>query len=73
MLTHVKVEGLLKEALDKTLDELVDGRASHGLWEHKKGWGSNRYPEADSAMLKWLGAETVWTLYLLDAYGRIEK
>lgn len=73
MLTHVKVEGLLKEALDKTLDELVDGRASHGLWEHKKGWGSNRYPEADSAMLKWLGAETVWTLYLLDSYGRIEK
>ncbi|MDE6660287.1 MAG: hypothetical protein K2J93_00500 [Anaeroplasmataceae bacterium] len=69
----VEVEGILKDHIELQLDELISKRASHGLWEHEKGWGNHKYPEEDSASLKWLGAETVWNLYLLKAYGRIEE
>lgn len=58
---------------ENALDGLIERRASHGLWEHLEGWGSDRFPEADTASLKWIGAETVNVLYLLNAYGRIEK
>ncbi|MDE6242110.1 MAG: hypothetical protein K2M08_06805 [Anaeroplasmataceae bacterium] len=69
----VEVEGDLKNRIEDQLDELIAKRAKHGLWEHEKSWGNNRYPEEDSASLKWLGAETVWNLYLLKEYGRIES
>ncbi len=67
------LDPILTEAIEKDLDAILDKRASHGLWEKDKGWGSTRYPEADSAMLKWLGAKTVDTLALLEHYGRIER
>ena len=70
---NISVEGILEKRIEEQLDKLITKRANHGLWEHEKGWGSNRYPEADSASLKWLGAETVWNLYLLKHYGRIEE
>lgn len=72
-LTNVKVDGILQEKIDESLDKLIACRAVHGLWDHSKGWGSNRYPEADSASLKWIGAQTVWNLHLLKRYGRIEE
>ena len=67
------LDQVLQDKVDAYLDALLDSRCSHGLWEHKKGWGSNRYPEADSASLKWIGAESVWNIYLLKQYGRIEE
>ncbi|MDE6656450.1 MAG: hypothetical protein K2J85_05620 [Anaeroplasmataceae bacterium] len=72
-LMNVSVDEQLEERINVYLDRIILSRENHGLWEHKKGWGSNRYPEADSASLKWIGAETVWNLYLLKHYGRIEE
>lgn len=68
-----KLDPELQQAVEEKLDEIIDKRASHGLWEKETGWGSTRYPEADSAMLKWLGAKTVEVLALLEGYGRIER
>lgn len=72
-LMDIKVDAILEEKINQYLDNLINNRAVHGLWEHKESWGSNRYPEADSASLKWIGAESVWNIYLLNKYGRIEK
>lgn len=70
---NMEVDGPLKNRIETQLDELICKRAKHGLWEHEKDWGNHCYPEEDSASLKWLGAETVWNLYLLKQYGRIEE
>ncbi len=72
-LSHAFVNAQLQEKIDKDLDKLILSRKSHGLWENPKGWGTNRYAEADSAALKWLGAQTVKNLSLLKQYGRIEE
>lgn len=72
-LSNASLPDSLKACVDANLDMILSSRASHGLWEHKKGWGSTRYPEADSAALKWIGAESVWNLFLLKQYGRIEQ
>ncbi len=72
-LMDIKVDNILEDKINQYLDNLISNRAIHGLWEHKESWGSNRYPEADSASLKWVGAESVWNIYLLNKYGRIEK
>ncbi|MDE7161491.1 MAG: hypothetical protein K2N65_01885 [Anaeroplasmataceae bacterium] len=72
-LSNVELDSILQDKVNSQLDEILSSRASHGLWEHKKGWGSNRYPEADSAALKWIGAESVWNIILLQKYGRIEE
>ena len=73
MMSNCKLDEKLNIRLNEELDEIILSRASHGLWEHKKGWGTDKYAEADSAMLKWLGAESVYNLYLLNKYNRIEK
>lgn len=71
-LSNVSLDNPLKKEIDAGLDRIIQSRKSHGLWEHAKDWGTNRYAEADSAALKWLGAETVKNLWLLMRYGRIE-
>lgn len=73
LLSNCEVDGILKARIDSELDEIINNKASHGLWEHKGGWGTNEYPEADSASIKWIGAETVDVLFLLKKYGRVEK
>ncbi|MCM1130064.1 MAG: hypothetical protein NC310_03435 [Roseburia sp.] len=73
LLKDIEVDALLKDKINMKLDEMLSCRASHGLWEHRKSWKNKKYPEEDSAALKWLGAETVWNLYLLKQYGRIEE
>ena len=55
------------------IDEIIDLRASHGLWEHKGDWGTNKYAEYDSAMLKWIGCESVNNIAILLKWNRIEK
>lgn len=72
-LRDVEVDDILMDKINSQLDELIARRANHGLWEHEGTWGNKKYPEEDSASLKWLGAETVWNLYLLKHYGRIEE
>lgn len=71
------VINLHSEKLDKAreleLDYLVDSVAKFGMWDYNKGWGSDRYPEADSAMLKWLGAVAVNNFYKLKECKRIEE
>ncbi|MBQ9449586.1 MAG: hypothetical protein IJU60_06920 [Acholeplasmatales bacterium] len=63
----------LDEARELELDYLVDSVAKFGMWDYNKGWGSERYPEADSAMLKWLGAVAVNNFYKLKECKRIEE
>ena len=63
----------LDEARELELDYLVDSVAKFGMWDYNKGWGSDRYPEADSAMLKWLGAVAVNNFYKLKECKRIEE
>ena len=62
----------LDELKDKQLDYIIDSVASFGLWDHKKSWGYDKYAEEDSAMIKWVGAETVNNYFILKKYGRIE-
>ncbi len=62
----------LDELKDKQLDYIIDSVASFGLWDHKKSWGYDKYAEEDSAMIKWVGAETVNNYFVLKKYGRIE-
>ena len=62
----------LDEARQKELDYLIDSVASFGLWDYKKSWGNGIYPEEDSAMLKWIGANTVNNYYKLKYFERIE-
>ncbi len=62
----------LKSKIDEQLDYILSNRASHGLWEHKGGWGHNKYPEEDTAMMKWIGAESVNNYFYLKKFGRVE-
>lgn len=67
---------LNSEKLDKykneELDFIISSIANHGLWDHIGNWGYNNYPEEDSAMIKWVGAESVNNYYLLKINGRID-
>lgn len=72
-LSNCSLNKELEDRLNEQLDALIADRKSHGLWEHQENWQSNRYPEADSAALKWIGAETVRVIAILKKYGRIEK
>ncbi len=62
----------LDELKNKQLDFIIDSIAPHGLWNHNAKWGYDKYAEEDSAMLKWIGAESVNNFYILKKYGRIE-
>ena len=62
----------LDELKDQQLDHIISSIASFGLWDHKKSWGYDKYAEEDSAMIKWVGAETVNNYFILKKYGRIE-
>ncbi len=62
----------LNKLKEEELDYLISSIKSFGLWDYKGSWGWDKYPEADSASLKWIGAETVNNYYLLKMCGRIE-
>ena len=62
----------LKKLIDEQLDYIIDHRAPHGLWEHKGDWGYDKYPEEDTAMMKWIGAESVLNYFYLKKFGRVE-
>ncbi len=62
----------LKKLIDEQLDYIIDNRAPHGLWEHKGDWGYDKYPEEDTAMMKWIGAESVLNYFYLKKFGRVE-
>ncbi|MDE5566637.1 MAG: hypothetical protein K2H02_00970 [Anaeroplasmataceae bacterium] len=72
MLSNCTLDETLQVKKEEALDDLIEARKSHGLWEHTKDWGTKNYPEADSASLKWLGAETVSALDKLIKGGRVE-
>ncbi len=63
----------LKKLIDEQLDYILSSRASHGLWEHKGDWGTNIYPEQDTAMMKWIGAESVNNYFYLKKFKRVGK
>jgi hypothetical protein len=71
MLSNCSLDEHWQEVLDGELDLLVDSRVSHGLWEHKGDWGTNKYAEYDSATLKWIGAESVNNFAILLKYNRV--
>ena len=62
----------LDECKELELDYLCDSIKSYGLWAHNKDWGTKKYAEEDSAMLKWVGAESVNNYFILKKYGRME-
>ena len=62
----------LDELKNLELDHIIDSIAPHGLWNHNEGWGTNKYAEEDSAMLKWVGAESVNNYFMLKKYGRLD-
>ena len=62
----------IDEYKNKQLDFIISSIAFHGLWDHKKTWGYDKYAEEDSALIKWVGAESVNNYFLLKKYGRIE-
>ena len=62
----------LNNLKEQELDYLISSIKSFGLWDKIGDWGWDKYPEADSASLKWIGAQTVINYYLLKKCGRIE-
>ena len=62
----------LKSKIDLELDYIIDNIAQHGLWEAPEGWGYNKYPEEDTAMIKWIGAISAKYYFYLKKFGRIE-
>ena len=62
----------LNKLKNDELDFIIDNIKSHGLWDHIGTWGYNDYPEEDSAMIKWVGAESVNNYYLLKINGRLD-
>lgn len=62
----------LDKLKNEQLDYIISSIASFGLWDHKRPWGYDKYAEEDSAMIKWVGAETVNNYFILKKYGRIE-
>ena len=62
----------LNKLKNDELDFIIDNIKSHGLWDHIGTWGYNNYPEEDSAMIKWVGAESVNNYYLLKINGRLD-
>lgn len=62
----------LNELKNQECDYLIDNIKSFGLWDSNSDWGYDKYPEADSASLKWIGATTVNNYYYLKSSGRIE-
>lgn len=73
MASNCNLDDKLKNKLEEELDEIIDLRASHGLWEHKGDWGTNKYAEYDSAMLKWIGCESANNIAILLKWNRVEK
>lgn len=73
MASNCSLNDKLYTRLQVELDEIIESRAPHGLWEHKGDWGTNKYAEYDSAMLKWIGCESVNNIAVLLKHGRIEK
>ncbi len=63
----------IKDMIDRQLDYIISNIAPHGLWDHKESWGYNTYVEEESAMIKWIGHETVLNYYFLKKFNRIEK
>lgn len=58
---------------EKELDNLIDDIKDFGMWDYKASWGNNKYPEEDSANLKWIGSVSANNYYLLKYYERLEK
>lgn len=63
---------LFNDSINLELDHLINSIKSFGLWDYDGSWGYDKYPEEDSAKLKWIGAITVKNYFYLKKYGRIE-
>jgi len=62
----------LNQKIDEQLDYIISSIAPHGLWDYQGSWGWDKYPEEDSAKLKWIGAISVNNYFNLKKYGRLE-
>lgn len=61
------------ELKDLEADYLISNIKSFGLWDYNGSWGWDKYPEFDSASLKWIGHITAINYFYLKKYGRLEK
>ena len=62
-----------QEIFDSALDNLIDARAKHGMWENTHKWGNeNIYPEAMSSEIKWIGRATRVAIHFIHKYNRIK-
>jgi len=58
---------------NEALDYLIDARKHHGMWENEHTWGNeDKYPEAMSAQLKWVGRATRYAMHFINKYNRIK-
>lgn len=68
---YLKDDELLNK-INLELDYIIDNIAPHGLWENTTSWGWDKYPEEDTAMIKWIGAISAKYYFYLKKFGRIE-
>ncbi|MCR5350276.1 MAG: hypothetical protein K6E20_04715 [Acholeplasmatales bacterium] len=61
-----------KDNVDLELDHLISSIKSFGLWDYNGTWGYDKYPEEDSAKLKWIGCITAINYFYLKKYGRLD-
>ena len=64
----------INKKIDEALDELISDIKPHGMWEALHTWGTEKiYPEADSAMIKWVGRATRKAMHYIKIFERIEN
>jgi hypothetical protein len=64
---------VINQKIDLALDNLIDDIKPHGMWEAIHSWGTEQiYPEADSAMIKWVGRATRKAMHYIKIFERIE-
>lgn len=61
----------IDELIEKNLDYIIETLPNHGLWEATHNW-NNEFPEAETALLKWMGYITNRNLIWLKKFNRFE-
>ena len=73
LLEDLELDSVEQKYQDDALDALIDARKPHGMWENTHKWGNeDKYPEAMSSELKWIGRATQRAVHYIVKYNRIK-